>query len=189
MDSERKSNSVVTAPLAMLAGLFTAFGCGLVMSNPSNSYDAHLKSENASASDGPIEIVPTSYQDVREGNAQPQQMAQVGMAQGRLGPPPEIVVMLKDAKEADRICDIFWKDKSAGRAEFKALFAAYPELADLNLKRVTYSNEFVLDLDANGENKSEEMKSEYSKAINSLKALPNIAYAEPNATAQPGKSG
>lgn len=187
MDSERKSNSIITAPLAMLAGLFTAFGCGLVMSNPSNSYDA--QQHNQSASTGPIEIIPTSYQDVREGTAQPQQLAQVGMAQGRLGPPPEIVVMLKDAKEADRICDIFWKDKPAGRAEFKVLFSGYPELADLNLKRVTYSNEFVLDLGGDGENISGDMKSEYSKAINSLKALPNIAYAEPNATAQPGKNG
>ncbi|MFC7292256.1 hypothetical protein ACFQS8_11555 [Hirschia litorea] len=177
----------MAAPLAMFCGLFTAFGCGLVLSAPNNAYEA--KQNGAQIAHGPVEIVPTSYQDVREGNAQPEQMAQIGMAQGRLGPPPEIVVKLKDAQEADRICDIFWKDKNAGRAAFKSMFADKPDLAKVQLKRVTYSNEFVLDLYSDDEKTSTDMGSEYSKVIKSLKALPSIAYAEPNATAQPGKNG
>ncbi len=186
MDKDSEQKTPLAPIIAMLCGLFTAFGCGFILSEPMGNFDAELAEHSDQITQTP-EIIPTSYQDVRSGSVQPSQNT-VGRMPSKLGPAPEIVVMLKNDKEADRICDIFWKDKAAGRVEFDKLFQDHSELANLRLKRVSYSNEFVVDLDPDKVDANSDLKSEYTDAVKHLKKLQNIAYAEPNATAQPGKN-
>ncbi|WP_018997262.1 hypothetical protein [Hirschia maritima] len=177
-DSDRKSS--LGAPIAALCGLFTAFGCGYLLSEPETDFVAEIPSEP--------EVIPTAYQSVQTGQISPAQNSKKPPLPVRLGPPPEIVIKLKDKDEADRICDMFWKDEEAGRKEFDKAFKNKPELANLRLKRVTYSNEFVVDIIPTLDKPPSDIKPLYAKAVKHLSKLPNVAYAEPNATAQPGKS-
>ncbi len=186
MDKDSEKKTKLAPVIAMLCGLFTAFGCGFILSEPMGNFDAELAEHSDQTAQTP-EIIPTSYQDVRTGGVQPAQNPAGGMPP-KFGPAPEIVVMLKNDKEADRICDIFWKDKAAGRAEFDKLFQGQAGLTNLRLKRVSYSNEFVVDLNPDKVDARSDLKSEYMDAVKRLKKLQNIAYAEPNATAQPGKN-
>ena len=62
------------------------------------------------------------------------------------------------------------------------------EFEGLQLKRATYSNELVLDLSGiDAEPGSSELRSRYYEATRKLRESPDVSYAEPNATAQPGK--
>lgn len=184
MDNETTKKSSLSPLAAMLCGLFTAFGCAFIVSDPATQLDADLKQDLNVKMLAP-QVVATAYHDVQSGSAHPAQMPKISN-KPRLGLPPEIVIKLKDKTEAKRICDMFWKNKEAGRLEFRKAIADRPELSGLQLKRVTYSNEFVVDIAPLPELSASDLKSKYAQAVKSLKNLPNIAYAEPNATAQPG---
>lgn len=181
MDQEVNSKTTIAPVMAMVCGLFTAFGCGILMSEPAGSFDVHAEVPIAET-----EVIPTAYQQVQTGQVHTAQMA-MAKRPPRMGPPPEIVVKLKAKDEAKRVCDMFWKDNEAGRAEFQKMIKGKPELKGLRLKRVTYSNEFVLDFGPTEEKITPALKSRYRNAVKYLGALPNIAYAEPNVTAQPGR--
>ncbi|MEM6627936.1 MAG: hypothetical protein AAF719_14660 [Pseudomonadota bacterium] len=106
------------------------------------------------------------------------------IAMPRVQPPPEIVVKFKDDTQIKPIADLFWKDKAAARAKFDALKARSPALKNLYLARVTYSGEVVLVHDE--DMPADKLRRATLDAAARLKADPNISYAEPNATAQPG---
>ena len=185
MDKESDGRSSLGAPIAALCGVFTAFGCGYLLSEPNSGLESESIVSEDSLSEP--EIIPTAYQSIEKGPVSPAQIVKKNSQLGRLGPPPEIVIKLKDKTEADRICDMFWKDKVAGRKEFENAFKGMPELENLRLKRVTYSNEFVVDIEPILDRPPSELKQLYAKTVKQLSSLPIVAYAEPNATAQPGK--
>ena len=98
----------------------------------------------------------------------------------------EIVVKFKDDSKVKDIVDAFWKDQAGGsaRAKFETFKASHPELANLKLDRVTYSNELVLvhEGGATPERRLAAMREIAAK----LKTSNDISYAEPNMTAHPG---
>jgi hypothetical protein len=96
----------------------------------------------------------------------------------------EIVVKFKDDGKVKDIIDAFWKDQASARAKFEAFKARRPELANLKLDRVTYSNELVLvhEGGATPERRLAVMREIAAK----LKSVADISYAEPNMTAHPG---
>jgi len=96
----------------------------------------------------------------------------------------EIVVKFKDDGKVKDIIDAFWRDPSSARAKFQAFKAGRPEFANLKLDRVTYSNELVLVHDG-GAAPAERLAAMRTLA-SKLKNVGDIAYAEPNMTAQTG---
>jgi len=96
----------------------------------------------------------------------------------------EIVVKFKDDGKVKDIIDAFWKDQASGRAKFEALKARRPELANLKLDRVTYSNELVLVHE--GGAPPERRLAAMREIATKLKNVADISYAEPNMTAHPG---
>jgi hypothetical protein len=96
----------------------------------------------------------------------------------------EIVVKFKDDGKIKDIVDAFWKDQASARQKFEALKARRPELANLKLDRVTYSNELVLvhEGGAPPDRRLAAMREIAAK----LKSAADISYAEPNMTAHPG---
>jgi hypothetical protein len=96
----------------------------------------------------------------------------------------EIVVKFKDDAKVKDIIDAFWKDQASAQAKFDAFKRGKPAFAGLKLGRVTYSNELVL-IDETGQ--INDARSTAMRAIAArLKDNPEISYADPNMTAQPG---
>ncbi len=95
----------------------------------------------------------------------------------------EIVVKFKDDAPVKDIIDAFWRDEGAARARFESFKAGKAEFAGLKLERVTYSNELVLG-DANGGGAAR--LAALREIAAKLSSRPDVAYAEPNMTAQPG---
>jgi hypothetical protein len=96
----------------------------------------------------------------------------------------EIVVKFKDDAKVKDIIDAFWKDQASAQAKFEAFARGKPMFAGLKLGRVTYSNELVL-IDETGQ--INDARSAAMRAIAAkLKDSPDISYADPNMTAQPG---
>lgn len=123
----------------------------------------------------------TSYPAPQEGPAVP------GVAQnqtpGGQGAPEmgvEIVVKFKDDALVKDITDLFWRDQGAAQTRFAAFKQRWPELANVQLARVTYSNELVL---IGAERVSAE---EMRNLARRIQQMPEVSYAEPNATAHPG---
>jgi hypothetical protein len=96
----------------------------------------------------------------------------------------EIVVKFKDDAKVKDIIDAFWKDQASARTKFEALKARRPELADLKLDRVTYSNELVLVHE--GGTPADRRLAAMREIAARLKNVADISYAEPNMTAHPG---
>jgi hypothetical protein len=96
----------------------------------------------------------------------------------------EIVVKFKDDAKVKDIVDAFWKDQTSARTKFEALKARRPELADLKLDRVTYSNELVLVHE--GGTSADSRLAAMREIAAKLKNVSDISYAEPNMTAHPG---
>ncbi|MDZ4762576.1 MAG: hypothetical protein SGJ21_16060 [Alphaproteobacteria bacterium] len=96
----------------------------------------------------------------------------------------EIVVKFKDDAKVIEIIDAFWKNPSAGRAQFDAFKARRPEFASVTLDRVTYSNELVL-VHEGGPAASSRLAA-MREVAGKLKSVADISYAEPNMTAHPG---
>ncbi len=94
----------------------------------------------------------------------------------------EIVVKFKDDAKVKPICDLYWKDAAGAKAKFDAFKAGRPELANLVLDRVTYSNELVLTHKTAGPASVPAMR----QIAKDLAGKPDISYAEPNLTAFPG---
>jgi hypothetical protein len=103
-------------------------------------------------------------------------------AAGRPGSGAQIVVKFRDGPAVKEIVDLYWKDQAAARARFERFRAGRDDLAGLTLERVTYSNELVL--------RAESAPGEAVKTMRALAAKlgasPDISYAEPDLTAQPG---
>jgi hypothetical protein len=96
----------------------------------------------------------------------------------------EIVVKFKDDAKVKDIIDAFWKDQASAQQKFEAFKRGKPMFAGLKLGRVTYSNELVL-IDETGQ--INDARSAAMRAIAArLKDSPDISYADPNMTAQPG---
>lgn len=103
-------------------------------------------------------------------------------AQGRGAPEMgvEIVVKFKDDSMVKDITDLFWRDQGAAQARFSSFKRRWDELAPVRLARVTYSNELVLV--AAGNASPDEMR----QIARQIGQMPEVSYAEPNSTAQPG---
>lgn len=94
----------------------------------------------------------------------------------------EIVVKFKDDAKVKDMIDAFWRDPAAAKQRFETFKAGKPEFAGLKLDRVTYSNELVLIDTQAGEARLPAMREIAAR----LNGLPDVSYAEPNLTAQPG---
>jgi hypothetical protein len=130
--------------------------------------------------------VPAAHQTTAPVRTHPAQIGVPKKAPKFLGPPPEIVVKFKDAKVSE-ICDMYWKNKDGARERFAQFADKTPGLEGLRLKRVTYSNEVVLDFGDGLEQNRDAIKSKFGNAVKSLRGLSSVSYAEPNSTAHPGK--
>ena len=104
-------------------------------------------------------------------------------AQGRGAPEMgvEIVVKFKDDGMVKDITDLFWRDQGAAQTRFSSFKRRWDVLAPVRLARVTYSNELVLV--AAGNTSPDEMR----QIAREIGQLPEVSYAEPNSTAQPGE--
>jgi hypothetical protein len=169
------------AGLAIVAGLVA----WSLTSNapPSSAPDSVSSSESSSippAAAAPVETASTSP-------AQPgAPLPGVAFDQAPATSPPamgmEIVVKFKDDAKVKDMIDAFWRDPAAAKQRFEAFKSGKPEFSDLKLDRVTYSNELVL-IDAQGGAARLPAMREIAARLNSL---PDVSYAEPNMTAQPG---
>ncbi len=92
----------------------------------------------------------------------------------------EIVVKFKDDGVVKDITDLFWRDQGAAQSRFSSFKRRWPELSSVRLARVTYSNELVLV--AAGNASPQEMRNLAGR----IQQMPEVSYAEPNSTAQPG---
>lgn len=100
------------------------------------------------------------------------------------GPPAmgvELVVKFKDDGRIKDIVDAFWRDPASARSRFEAFRAGKAEFSGLTLERVTYSNELVL-VSTDAGLRLPAMREIAAK----VSGHPDVAYAEPNMTAQPG---
>jgi hypothetical protein len=97
----------------------------------------------------------------------------------------EIVVKFKDDAKVKDIVDTFWKNAPAAKAKFEAFKKGRPEMADIVLDRVTYSNELVL-VHKGGAVPPAQRLSAMRDIARRLGAASDISYAEPNMTAHPG---
>ncbi len=184
-DPKHSQSTSLMASVAAGLGVVVAVGCGFFLSEPVDSFDdspvasATAKQENSASQ----EFQP------RMGEVQPAQViiGGGGRPPGMPLPEPEIVVKFKNMPVAKEICDLYWKDKAAAQEKFKSTIGAHAGLGDLRLKRVTYSNELVLDMDGPTGPLNGEMRDKYRQAIEGLRSMPETSYAEPNSTAHPGK--
>lgn len=93
----------------------------------------------------------------------------------------EIVVKFKDDAKIKDIVDAFWRDQGSARSRFENFKAGKTEFSGLRLERVTYSNELVLVTES-----SSAGLPAMREVASRLASHPDVAYAEPNMTAQPG---
>lgn len=140
-----------------------------------------LSLANSNPDDGPAVVAP-GFPAPQGGPAIP------GVAQnqtpGGQGAPQlsvEIIVKFKDDAMVKSITDLFWRDQGAAQSEFSSFKRRWPELSQVKLARVTYSNELVLV--AVGNDSPQEMRS----LARRIGQMPEVSYAEPNATAHPGE--
>ncbi len=133
----------------------------------------------------PIASAPQLADTPAPSQGQPGGLPGVASDQGVPGAPNvqlgvEIVVKFKDDAKVKDITDAFWKDQADARKRFEAFRSRNPAFAGLRLDRVTYSNELVLT------GAGSETPAALRTLASKLGALPEISYAEPNATAHPG---
>lgn len=139
-----------------------------------------LSLANNDAGDGQS-VATTGYPAPQSGPALPgiaQNQTPGGQGSPELG--VEIVVKFKDDAMVKSITDLFWRDQGAARTEFSSFKRNWPALAQMRLERVTYSNELVLV--AAGNDSPQEMRA----LARRISQMPEVSYAEPNATAHPG---
>ncbi|MBF20294.1 MAG: hypothetical protein CME88_18165 [Hirschia sp.] len=183
------TGSRVTGPLGVVLGLGVAAATGFFLSEdgpPPGEESRNRSTEIADQSTAAPD--PMSGSDTASGVVSPTQMGAPPRPGGMPPVSPEIVVKFKDSAEVKEICNLFWKDKAAAQEAFAAFIANKPYLEGLQLKRATYSNELVLDLSGiDAEPGSSELRSRYYEATRKLRESPDVSYAEPNATARPGK--
>lgn len=105
----------------------------------------------------------------------------------------EIVVKFKDDAKVKDIIDAFWRDQASAKAKFETFKAGKAAFAGLKLDRVTYSNELVLvaappssGAGAAAAPAPGDARAAMRAIAAKLAAHPDVAYAEPNMTAQPG---
>lgn len=91
-----------------------------------------------------------------------------------------IIVKFRNEPEIADLGKTFRKDPEGTRAKFRAWAADKPALRGLTLERASYSGELVLT--GSG---SRDMK----EVIASIEAMDNVAYVEPDYSAQPSKEG
>lgn len=122
----------------------------------------------------------TSYPSPQEGPAIPGVAQNQTPGQGAPEMGVEIVVKFKNDAMVKDITDLFWRDQGAAQNEFAAFKQRWPELSSVQLARVTYSNELVL-VGADSVS-AQDMRNLARK----IQQMPEVSYAEPNATAHPG---
>jgi hypothetical protein len=158
-----------------------AIGAGaLVASILAVSLATGIEKEGERAQTAAVQPIPAAA-----GSPQPGGLPGVAFDQGVPGAPNvqmgvEIVVKFKDDAKVKDIIDAFWKDQADARKRFETFRSRNPAFAGLKLDRVTYSNELVLT------GSGAEAPAALRALANKLGALPEISYAEPNATAHPG---
>ena len=91
-----------------------------------------------------------------------------------------IIVKFRDEPVIDEIGKTFRKDPDSVRARFSAWASDKPALRGLTLERASYSGELVLT--GSGSPTMDE-------AISAIEAMDNVAYVEPDYSAQPSKKG
>ncbi len=166
--------ALTAAPIAAL----TLFGAGFGAGNP---FAALPK--------------PAPGQLARESAQRTPPAREPGAARSELAVPAilpgqalEIVVKFKDDAKVKDILDAFWKNAPDAKSRFEAFTKGRPELAELELDRVTYSNELVL-VRHGKDGPSNDLKAARAAARAAaarLATCPDIAYAEVNATARIG---
>ena len=176
-EGDDKTTTVV-GPIGVVLGLAGAMVAGLFLTEEGPPAGEAVSESQADA----------SPEEGRPGVVLPSQMGQPTISLQRPPIAPEIVVKFQDSTEIKEICDLFWRDKEAAKERFRAFAEGKPFLQGLHLARATYSNEVVLVLQRPDlKPGSRELRSLYFDATSRLRQSPNIKYAEPNSTAQPGK--
>ena len=189
--------SLITPVIAAISVGFAAFtGFFLTQEGPPNDSSRGVieKSEpmaedNSSGSSDTI-VKP----GIEEALGEASQPATRGGGFGKSGledgaPPldPEIVVKFAKHPEVEAICKAYWTDKTKAYELFEAWKSGREHLQDLRLKRATYSNELVLELEKPLADRSPlAIRRAYRHATEKLKSARDVLYAEPNTTAQPG---
>ena len=173
----------VGGPLGVVLGLGLAVATGVFMTE-----DGPPSSQETAGSVPAVieEVAPTAVME--NGMVDTAQIGAPPRPGGMPPLPPEIVVAFNDKSKIKPICDLYWKDKDAARAAFVEFASDKPYLAGLRLKSVNYSDNLILELPGNGlAPGSGELRALYGAATKKLRAAPDVKYAEPNSTAQPGK--
>ena len=161
--------ALIAAPIAGMA----AFGAGSASADPPKS--------------APVQLVGESAQRTLPGR-------EPGATRSELAAPAvpgqtlEIVVKFKDDAKVKDILTAFWKNAPDAKSRFEAFKRSRPELADLVLDRVTYSNELVLVRPGKGGPPIgvTAARAAAQAAAARIAACPDIVYAEVNATARIG---
>ena len=165
-DLDEKARTAAPMGVAALVVLASVVSLTLTQTHP-NTAPSGTEDVSSTSGGAPIPGLPTIAEN------------QAGVGGGvQLG--VEIVVKFKDDAAVKDICDLFWRDPVAARAKFREAQPEWPAFEGLVLDRVTYSNELVLV--SAGAADADTMR----KAARAIQAMPAIAYAEPNTTAQPG---
>lgn len=177
----------IGGPLGVVLGLGVAAATGVFLTE-----DGPPPSREAAPPYTIEDAAPTSGQNDPParppGLVQPEQLGQPMRPGGMPPPAPEIVVAFNDKSIGKPICDLFWTDKEAAREAFKAFAQSRPYLQGLRLKSVSYSDNFILELeDPRAPVGSSQLRALYGEATTRLRQSPEVKYAEPNSTAQPGK--
>lgn len=99
---------------------------------------------------------------------------------GPSGPAFALIVKFDGEPVLDEIAKTFRKDPDGSRAKFRDWASGKPALRGLTLERASYSGELVLTGGA-GLNARDTMAA--------IEAMDNVAYVEPDYSAQPSKGG
>lgn len=116
--------------------------------------------------------------------AQSQPVGLQGPGAQPVRPAATFIVRIKDDPDITEICRSFRRDTAGARARFATLQARYPALQGLTLEQASYSGDIVLGLPAN-----DPQQRTPQGVLASLRAIPNVAYAEINASAYPSGEG
>lgn len=169
------------AALAVVAGLVAASLTVNTAPAPAPQLDGTLQQTPAAGS--PAANVEPAFAPPPAGPSLPGVANDQAPGAARPAMGVEIVVKFKDDAKIKDMLDGFWRDPVAAKKRFEEFKAGQSEFAGLKLDRVTYSNELVLvDSEGGGEARLAAMRSIAAR----LQGHPDISYAEPNLTAQPG---
>jgi hypothetical protein len=173
--TNRLKTAVPVAAVALLAAALTGGVLMMTQGAPAPTAGGLL----AASDPQPQPPKPGGLAGVQVDQVTPQGVAPTGAQLGM-----EIVVKFKDDGKVKDIVDSFWRDQAAARAKFESFKARRPELANLKLDRVTYSNELVLVHE--GGPSPDRRVAAMREIASKLKGVADISYAEPNMTAHPG---